>query len=81
MLEPVRFLGSYKCKGDTVEVEGIFNRACNEHGGELDIHAARLNVIRGGFEVTERFEIWKTALAAFLFLSTLAILAMFRKRI
>lgn len=40
--------GNFKQTGDTVEVTGIFNRSCVEHGGDLDIHARELRIIAAG---------------------------------
>jgi len=45
--------GSYKTKGDMVEVKGKFNRACIEHGGDLDIHASSLQIVQKGEKVEE----------------------------
>jgi len=42
------YTGSYKARGDVLEVSGIFNRACSEHGGDLDIHAQTLLKIESG---------------------------------
>jgi hypothetical protein len=47
--------GSYKIKGDIVEVTGIFNRACLEHGGDLDIHAQTIEKIENGAPRIEHF--------------------------
>lgn len=35
----IQFTGSYRAKGDRLEVTGVFHRACIQHGGDLDIHA------------------------------------------
>jgi len=40
--------GNFKQTGDYVEVTGIFNRACIEHGADMDIHAIELQVIKPG---------------------------------
>ncbi|MFA5286669.1 MAG: DNA-binding protein [Candidatus Omnitrophota bacterium] len=48
------YTGSYKAKGDILEVTGIFNRACPEHGGDLDIHAQILRKIDSGRLVSEK---------------------------
>jgi len=48
------YTGSYKSKGDIVEVSGIFHRACLEHGGDLDIHAQTLRKIDSGRFIRER---------------------------
>ncbi len=45
--------GSYAWRGDTVLVIGELRRSCREHGGDLDIHAASVRVIKPGHRVTE----------------------------
>jgi len=47
-LKDVAYLGSYRAKGDIIEVNGIFNRSCPEHGGDLDIHAQKIKKILPG---------------------------------
>jgi hypothetical protein len=81
MLEPVKFLGDYKNNGDILEIEGIFNRACSVHGGELDIHANKVKVLKAGSSRGEKVDPGKTALAIFFFLLTIAVTVVFRKRI
>ncbi len=49
----INFTGSFKSAGDIIEVEGVFHRACKEHGGDLDIHAASLKKIKDGSVVRE----------------------------
>jgi len=46
-------IGSYKSIGDLVEVSGVFHRACLAHGGDLDIHAESLRLIKSGNRVKE----------------------------
>lgn len=46
--EQVTFVGSYGKRGDTVRVQGVFHRACAEHGGDLDLHADTVTVIAVG---------------------------------
>ena len=55
----IEFKGSYKAKGDVVEVVGIFNHACVQHGGDLDIHAEALKKIRSGKIIRERINTGK----------------------
>ena len=50
----ILYTGSYKFKGDWVEVTGVFQRACLEHGGDLDIHAQTIRKIRQGRQILER---------------------------
>ncbi len=41
--------GDYLSTGDTVHVTGTFNVACDEHGGDMDVHAIALKIIDPGF--------------------------------
>ncbi len=45
--------GSYKAIGDTVEVAGVFHRSCLVHGGDLDIHAQSLRLVKSGNRAKE----------------------------
>jgi hypothetical protein len=40
--------GDFKHGGDMLEISGIFHRACDQHGGDLDIHAQSVRVLRPG---------------------------------
>ncbi len=44
--------GRYDQVGDTVQVTGIFHRACRDHGGDMDIHAVQLQLIQQGHTIT-----------------------------
>ncbi len=44
----IKYAGKYSFTGDTVKVTGMFNRACPEHGGDLDIHASKIEVVKQG---------------------------------
>jgi len=48
LIKDVIYTGSYKEKGDLVEITGKFNRSCVEHGGDLDIHAQSITKISSG---------------------------------
>ena len=60
--------GDYKHEGSIVEITGTFNAACKEHGGDMDIHATSLKVLRVGHVVDDPVPAWKAALAAGLML-------------
>jgi len=81
MLDPVKFIGDYKSKGDILEVEGVFNRACPAHGGELDIHAIAVNVVKHGFMVKEKIDAIKLDIAIAVFLIAILLSALFKKRL
>ncbi len=68
--EKIQVLGRYSSKGDLVEVRGVFNSDCREHGGDFDLHATSLRVIDPGRELGSDIDYGKSlgALAALLFL-------------
>jgi hypothetical protein len=49
--------GGYKRVGDSIEVTGVFHRACPEHGGDLDIHAQAVRKLASGRQLQERLNI------------------------
>lgn len=51
MANRIKYTGSYKYKGDEVRVSGVFNRACKQHGGDLDIHAMELKIYSVGHKI------------------------------
>lgn len=44
----IKVFGNYHNLGDVVEVTGVFNRACSEHGGDMDIHAKSVRIVEKG---------------------------------
>ncbi len=59
LVNEILYTGSYKARGDIIEVKGIFHRACLEHGGDLDIHAEELRKVTSGAFITEKINIAK----------------------
>lgn len=47
----IKVFGDYKHKGDVVEITGTFNRACIEHGGDMDIHSKTVSIVDNGYKV------------------------------
>lgn len=47
-LGDIKYAGGYGVKGDVIEVNGVFNRSCAEHGGDLDIHLQSITKITSG---------------------------------
>lgn len=43
--------GEYRQQGATVRVTGTLQRGCDEHGGDLDLHATSVVVLDGGEEI------------------------------
>jgi hypothetical protein len=70
----IKKIGSYNQIGDTVKIIGTFNRACADHGGDLDIHARELYVVQDGYNVEHPVNQAKLVIAGILFLAILATL-------
>ena len=66
LAKEIKFMGSYKSRGDQLEVVGVFHRACFEHGGDLDIHARSLLKIARGRMVKENLNFDKVSLSLIL---------------
>ncbi len=75
LIKDIIFTGGYKAIGDWVEIEGVFNQRCAMHGGDLDIHAQGIKIIRKGERVFESLDLqkikWTIALGSILFLVAL----------
>ena len=80
-LADVKFAGDYKNTGDTIEVEGVFNRACALHRGELDIHAFRASVVERGFVREKKTDKKRARLSVIAFAILLVIIMVFRNRL
>ena len=66
LIKDIAYKGSYAFKGDEVEITGIFNRSCTEHGGDLDIHAQSIRKITPGRQISETLDFKKTKSALML---------------
>ncbi|MDD5495836.1 MAG: DNA-binding protein [Candidatus Omnitrophica bacterium] len=80
MLKDIKFIGDYKQQGDILEIKGIFNRACPEHNGELDIHADSVKIIKAGFLTPQKFSKRNLKISAILFLATAFLMLLVRWR-
>ncbi|TDB36898.1 MAG: hypothetical protein D9V44_10335 [Actinobacteria bacterium] len=65
--EPVTRFGDYETTGDEVRVTGEFRQACDEHGGDMDIHATSLEVVATGTSRQHPVMMWKAGLAVVAF--------------
>ncbi len=77
--EQIQFAGSYHAKGDRLEISGIFNRGCIQHGGDMDIHAQTVRTISPGGPVREEFDTRKRNVT-FILLGVLALVLIFARR-
>lgn len=66
--------GDHNHIGDKVMVYGTFNRACPQHGGDLDIHASRIVLIEKGKEVQHPVDIKRVLVCVVLLLMVLAVI-------
>lgn len=74
-LPKITYHGGYKSRGDTLRVKGIFHHACPEHGGDLDIHANSIKVIKPGYLVKHPINLTKVRLALLLSLIALILIS------
>ncbi len=65
--ETIPRLGRYRRIGSTLEIEGVFNVACDEHGGDLDVHAVSVEVLDEGSEYADPPSVWQLAISMALF--------------
>lgn len=61
MADQVREFGRWSHDGDVVRVTGVFNEACDLHGGDLDVHADSLVVATTGEARSHPVRYWKLA--------------------
>jgi hypothetical protein len=81
LISGITLAGRYKVHGDEVMVTGVYSRACPEHGGDLDIHATQIELLKKGYAVADSTEPWKRPAAAVLAASSAALFTcMIRKR-
>ncbi|MDD5115539.1 MAG: DNA-binding protein [Candidatus Omnitrophica bacterium] len=78
----IEFAGNYKNQGDSLEVTGVFHRACLEHGGDMDIHAKKLRKLATGKEIKRALDAGKKKLGIVLLgvLFLIWILTLFKHR-
>ena len=60
----IAFFGDYKHEGDVIKVIGTFNAACPDHGGDMDVHASILDVLRPGHPVNQLLNVDRAKMAA-----------------
>lgn len=73
-------LGDYHEFGDTVRVRGVLNQGCDEHGGDLDIHATDFEIVAPGGPREHTLHPYKLPVAAALGLVAIAQLLLYRRQ-
>ena len=59
LAQTIEHQGSYKEKGDILQIQGVFNYTCQQHGGDLDIHAISLRKLKSGWVKQEKIIVAK----------------------
>lgn len=72
--------GSYKHSGDIVRVTGIVNIACDQHGGDFDVHAEVVQVVSEGQPIFRPPQMWKLVLASVFFAAFVLLTVMYSRR-
>ncbi len=70
LVSRIAVFGGYGRHGDIVEVTGTFHAACPAHGGDLDIHADSLRIVRAGHDTANPISRPKMLAAAIMAAST-----------
>ena len=77
--QSIKNYGKYGYKGDIVKINGMFNRACTQHGGDMDIHASSVVIVDAGGRVTIPISNNKKVIALILTLITLTLIYIYKK--
>lgn len=59
IVNKIKTYGNYHYKGDKIRVQGQFHYNCKEHGGDVDIHYEKINILKSGEEISRRLDIKK----------------------
>ena len=80
-IKKIHNYGNYKEKGDTIEVTGVFSRNCDEHGGDVDIHAEIVKVLESGYNKNRPISKEKTDIAIMMLLFTILLVVVYYKKL
>jgi hypothetical protein len=80
LLPSVRFWGSYRARGDTIRVRGVFHRSCPDHGGDMDIHGSAVEIVSIGRPTEHRIGYVPVLSAVLLLFCSPAVFLLWRKR-
>jgi hypothetical protein len=72
-IKDIKISGDYNHVGDRIRINGVFNRACPQHGGDLDIHAQQITIVEKGHRIEHPLDLKKVAVTAVLFLMVLGV--------
>ncbi|MCB2291476.1 hypothetical protein LGK97_17270 [Clostridium sp. CS001] len=78
-VEFIKNFGRYGHKGDTLSAYGTFNRACAEHGGDMDVHPISVKIEEHGGKVIIPISRSKGILAIMLAIGALSSIFLYKK--
>lgn len=78
-IQIIKNFGKYGHKGDILSVYGTFNRACAEHGGDMDVHAISIKIEEHGGKVIIPISRKKAILAIMITIGTLTSIFLYKK--
>ncbi|WML37899.1 hypothetical protein [Clostridium sp. OS1-26] len=73
--------GNYKEKGDIIEVTGIYKRNCEQHGGDVDIHADSVKILERGYIKEQPINKERRDIAFILMISTISLVSIFYRKL
>lgn len=79
--QKISSFGNYKNKGDTVRIDGIFHRACAEHGGEADIHSNTMTIVEKGYPTVAQIPFDKIIAAILLGFAAMVLVLFLHKKL
>jgi len=79
--DAVEVLGDYDRTGDRVSVLGVVNLACEQHGGDLDVHAVGpIEVLTPSERVEHYVPVWEGVLGGALIIAAAFLFRAYRQR-
>lgn len=78
MLQSIDGFGDWSQVGTRIEVTGVFNVACDEHGGDLDVHATEIRVLAPAREIPRPISTWKIFVSVAILAAFAALVARLR---
>ena len=66
LADQIKFLGRHAVRGDIVRIDGVYYGRCPMHGGDADIHAHSMVIVKGGAKKELGYDQRKVNLLVFL---------------
>lgn len=73
-VQDIKFAGNYQYTGDKIKVVGVFHRACKEHGGDLDLHAHKIEIREPGYKQQHKIYPAKVVIVIVLLMAILLVI-------